>query len=85
MSVLSERDVLREGLREVANELEAIEGFLPEALEEVSLRLRMARTGIGVTLQEANAHRSHPQPFSISRTIHRATDPAFLTARRSDR
>jgi hypothetical protein len=64
VSVLSERDVLREGLREVANELDAIEALPPEALEEISLRLRKARTGIGLTLQEANGHRSHPQPFS---------------------
>jgi hypothetical protein len=39
MSVMSERDVLHEGLRELANELDAIEALIPEDLEEVSLRL----------------------------------------------
>jgi hypothetical protein len=65
MSVMSERDVLRDALRELANELDAIEALIPEDLEEVSLRLRMARTGIGLTLDEANGHRSHPYAFSI--------------------
>ena len=43
MSVMSERDVLHEGLRELANELDAIEALIPEDLkdlEEVSLRLQ---------------------------------------------
>jgi hypothetical protein len=61
MTVMSERDVLDEGLRELANELDAIEALIPEDLEEVSLRLERARFGIGVTLGEANAHRSHPE------------------------
>ena len=60
MSVMSERDVLREGLRGLANELDAIEALIPEDLEEVSLRLRKVRLGIGLTLGEANGHRSHP-------------------------
>ena len=66
MSVVSERDVLRDGLRELANELDAIAASFPEGLEEMSLRLRQARTGIGLTLDEANGHRSHPQAFSIT-------------------
>lgn len=66
MSVMSERDVLREGLRELAYELDAIDALIPEDLEEVSLRLRKARTGIGLTLDEANGHRSHPQPQTYS-------------------
>ena len=64
MSVISERDVLHEGLRELANELDAIEALIPEDLkdlEEVSLRLQKARDGIGLTLGVANGHRSHPQ------------------------
>jgi hypothetical protein len=64
MSVMSERDVLHEGLRELANELDAIEALIPEDLEdleEVSLRLQKARDGIGLTLGVANGHRSHPQ------------------------
>jgi hypothetical protein len=65
MSVMSERDVLRDALRELANELDAIEALIPEDLDEVSLRLRVARTGIGLTLDEANGHRSHPYAFSI--------------------
>jgi hypothetical protein len=65
MSVMSERDVLREGLRELANELDAIEALVPEDLEEVSLRLRRARTGIDLTLDEGNGHRSHPHPRMI--------------------
>jgi hypothetical protein len=63
MSVMSERDVLHEGLRELANELDAIEALIPEDLkdlEEVSLRLQKARDGIGLTLGVANGHRSHP-------------------------
>jgi hypothetical protein len=62
---MSERDVLRDALRELANELDAIEALIPEDLDEVSLRLRVARTGIGLTLDEANGHRSHPYAFSI--------------------
>ena len=65
MSVMSERDVLHEGLRELANELDAIEALIPEDLDEVSLRLQKARLGIGLTLEEANSHRSHPTAFSI--------------------
>ena len=61
MSVMSERDVLDEGLREPANELDAIAALVPGDLEEVSLRLEKARAGIGLTLGEANAHRSHPE------------------------
>ena len=61
MTVMSERDVLDEGLRELANELDAIEALIPEDLEEASLRLGKARAGIGLTLGEANAHRSHPE------------------------
>jgi hypothetical protein len=64
MSVMSERDVLRDGLCELADELDAIAALVPEGLEEMSLRLRKARTGIGLTLEEANGHRSHPQTFS---------------------
>jgi hypothetical protein len=37
MSVMSERDVLHEGLRELASELDSIEALIPEDLEEVSL------------------------------------------------
>jgi len=65
MSVMSERDVLHDGLRELADELDAIETLVPEDLEELSLRLRKARTDIGLTLDEANGHRSHPFAFSI--------------------
>jgi hypothetical protein len=61
MTVMSERDVLNEGLRELANELDAIEALIPEDLEEVSVRLGKARAGIGLTLEKANAHRSHPE------------------------
>jgi hypothetical protein len=61
MTVMSERDVLDEGLRELANELDAIEALIPEDLEAASLRLEKARAGIGLTLGEANAHRSHPE------------------------
>jgi hypothetical protein len=61
MTVMSERDVLAEGLRELANELDAIEALIPVGLEEVSLRLEKARASIGLTLEEANAHRSHPE------------------------
>jgi hypothetical protein len=39
--------------------------LVPEDLEELSLRLRKARTDIGLTLDEANGHRSHPFAFSI--------------------
>jgi hypothetical protein len=60
MTVMSERDVLNEGLRELANELDAIEALIPEDLGEASLRLKKARARIGLTLGEANAHRSHP-------------------------
>jgi hypothetical protein len=60
MSVMSERDVLHEGLRELANELDAIEALIPEDLEEVSLRLEKARLSIGQTIGVANGHRSHP-------------------------
>jgi hypothetical protein len=62
---MSERDVLHQGLRELANELDAIEALIPEDLGEVSLRLEKARVGIGLTLGEANGHRSHPTAFSI--------------------
>jgi hypothetical protein len=62
---MSERDVLRDGLRELANELDAIEALIPGDLKELSLRLRKARIGIGLTLDEANGHRSHPYAFSI--------------------
>jgi hypothetical protein len=62
---MSERDVLRDGLRALANELDAIEALIPDDLEEVSLRVQKARTGIGLTLDEANSHRSHPYAFSI--------------------
>jgi hypothetical protein len=65
MSVMSERDVLHEGLRELASELDAIETLIPEDLEEVSLRLQKARLDIDLTLEEANGHRSHPTAFSI--------------------
>jgi hypothetical protein len=61
MTVMSERDVLDEGLREVANELDAIEALIPGDLEAASLRLEKARAGIGLTLGEAKAHRSHPE------------------------
>jgi hypothetical protein len=61
MTVMSERDVLGEGLRDLANELAAIEALIPVDLHEVSLRLQRARSGIGLTLGEANAHRSHPE------------------------
>jgi hypothetical protein len=61
MTVMSERDVLAEGLRELAKELDAIKALIPEDLEEVSLRLEKARASIGLTLEEANAHRSHPE------------------------
>jgi hypothetical protein len=57
---MSERDVLHEGLRELASELDAIEALVPKDLEEVSLRLQKARLGIGLTLGVANGHRSHP-------------------------
>jgi hypothetical protein len=60
MSVMSERDVLHEGLSELANELDAIEALIPEDLEEVSLRQEKARLGIGLTIGVANGHRSHP-------------------------
>ena len=63
MSVMSERDVLHEGLRELASELDAIEALIPEDLEEVSLRLQKARLDIDLTLEEANGHRSHPTAF----------------------
>jgi hypothetical protein len=63
---MSERDVLRDGLRALANELDAIEALIPDDLEEVSLRVQKARTGIGLTLDEANGHRSHPYAFSIT-------------------
>jgi hypothetical protein len=65
MSVMSERDVLHTGLRELAHELEAIEAMIPEDLGEVSLRLQKARLAISLTLGEANGHRSHPTAFSI--------------------
>jgi hypothetical protein len=61
MTVMSERDVLAEGLRELAKELDAIEAVVPEDLEEVFARLEKARANIGLTLEEANAHRSHPE------------------------
>jgi hypothetical protein len=61
MTLMSERDVLAEGLRELAKELDAIKALIPEDLEEVSLRLEKARASIGLTLEEANAHRSHPE------------------------
>jgi hypothetical protein len=62
MTVMSERDVLAEGLRELAKELDAIKALIdPENLQEVSLRLEKARADIGLTLEEANAHRSHPE------------------------
>jgi hypothetical protein len=60
MTVMSERDVLAEGLRELAIELDAVEALIPEGMEEVSLRLEKVRASIGLTLEEANAHRSHP-------------------------
>ena len=61
MTVMSERDVLAEGLRELAKELDAIKSLVPEDLEELSFRLEKARARIGLTLEEANAHRSHPE------------------------
>jgi hypothetical protein len=61
MSVMSERDVLQEGLRELAHELDDIEALIPEDLEEASLRLQKARRAIDRTLGEASGHRSHPQ------------------------
>jgi hypothetical protein len=61
MTLISERDVLHEGLHELARELDAIELLIPEDLQEASLRLEKARAGIGLTLGEANAHRSHPE------------------------
>jgi hypothetical protein len=61
MTVMSERDVLAEGLRELAKELDGIKALLPEDLEELSFRLEKARARIGLTLEEANAHRSHPE------------------------
>ena len=60
MTVMSERDVLDEGLRDLVNELAAIEALIPGDMEQASLRLEKARIGIGLTLGEANAHRSHP-------------------------
>jgi hypothetical protein len=41
--------------------LDAIEALISEDLEEASFRLEKARAGIGLTLGEANAHRSHPE------------------------
>jgi hypothetical protein len=35
--------------------------LIPEDMEEVSLRLEKVRASIGLTLEEANAHRSHPE------------------------
>jgi hypothetical protein len=61
---MSERDVLHEGLRELAHELDDIEALIPEDPEEASLRLRKARFGIGLTLGVANGHRSHPYALS---------------------
>jgi hypothetical protein len=61
MTLMSERDVLAEGLRELAKELDAIKALIPEDLEEVALRLEKARASIGLTLEEANAHRPHPE------------------------
>src|SRR4249919_4167691 len=51
MTLMSERDVLAEGLRELAKELDAIKALIPEDLEEVSLRLEKARASIGLTLE----------------------------------
>jgi hypothetical protein len=62
---MSERDVLREGLRELGEELETIEALVPEGLTEVALRLRKARLDVDLRLQEANGHRSHPVPHLI--------------------
>jgi hypothetical protein len=61
MTVMSERDVLAEGLRELAKELDAVKALVPEDLEELSFGLEKARARIGLTLEEANAHRSHPE------------------------
>jgi hypothetical protein len=65
MSVVSERDVLREGLRGLGKELETIEALVPEDRSEVALRLRKARFDLDLTLQEANGHRSHPLPHLV--------------------
>jgi hypothetical protein len=66
MSVVSERDVLRDALCELASELDAIEALFPDGLEEISLRLHEARTGIRLTLEEANGHRSRPLLARVS-------------------